>query len=406
MHLFIYGSSGIDKTALIQKALLEAGIRPLSIDAGKITLAAQSLGIPNAESLSQEGQVILYTRTEPEDTLSQNQVLDMLDRPCQVIGLIGDRTDPFIGKLLAHPLARRAELREDNRLAVAEVIHHFLVQASLAKSLGIDLKPRPDGLGQTIAIIGGGGKTTLLYMLARELAAHGQRVIVTTTTHIRKPTADQVPMTLTFDTATGEPLQTGRQLSEISAALDRYGLVAVLQPTDETDIRGEKKMGPPRGLLEALPQLADFILAEADGSRGLPLKAPASYEPVFPPHTDYVMVLAGLSALNQPLQKVCHRPHLAAQRLGCDLDHRIQPADIARLTIQSYGPQKDLPDRSRLRFLLNQADALLPDGPLGTHPPADALKTAQVLLELGADRVFITSLQSAVPVLQSFIKER
>lgn len=279
-------------------------------------------------------------------------------------------------------------------------------ESPLAKALGIDWRPRSDGRGQTIAIIGGGGKTTLLYRLARELAACGQRVIVTTTTHIRKPSEDQVPITLTFAAATGDPQQIGRQLSEISAALDRHGLVAVLQPTDETDNRGEKKMGPPCGLLEKLPYLADFILAEADGSQGLPLKAPASYEPVFPPHTDYVMVLAGLSALNRPLQEVCHRPHLAAQRLGCDLDHRVQPEDVARLAILSCGPRKDLPDRSRLRFLLNQADALLPEGTLGTPPPSSALLAAQALLEHGAERVFITSLQSAVPVLQSFIKER
>ena len=51
------------------------------------------------------------------------------------------------------------------------------------------------------AIVGGGGKTSLLYALARELQAKG-RVIVTTSTKIRRPT--QLPVA---DPATPEELR-------------------------------------------------------------------------------------------------------------------------------------------------------------------------------------------------------
>ena len=39
-----------------------------------------------------------------------------------------------------------------------------------------------------ITIVGAGGKTTLLYALAKKLAANSQKVLATTTTHIMRPT--------------------------------------------------------------------------------------------------------------------------------------------------------------------------------------------------------------------------
>ena len=41
--------------------------------------------------------------------------------------------------------------------------------------------------GHVVSLVGGGGKTTLLYAFARHCAAKGWRVLVSTTTHIRQP---------------------------------------------------------------------------------------------------------------------------------------------------------------------------------------------------------------------------
>jgi hypothetical protein len=48
----------------------------------------------------------------------------------------------------------------------------------------------------------------------------------------------------------------------------------------------------------------------------------------------------------------------------------------------------------------------MPNGLLGVQPPAEALHTARLLADLGADHVYITALQSAVPVLHRLTKER
>ena len=62
------------------------------------------------------------------------------------------------------------------------------------------------------ALIGGGGKTTLLYTLAEELRRCGT-VIVTTSTHIQRP--EQYPVLLEGDE------------KDVAAALSENGVVCV-----------------------------------------------------------------------------------------------------------------------------------------------------------------------------------
>ena len=45
--------------------------------------------------------------------------------------------------------------------------------------------------GGVISLVGAGGKTTLMFRLARELADTGERVLTTTTTRILRPTKEQ-----------------------------------------------------------------------------------------------------------------------------------------------------------------------------------------------------------------------
>src|SRR5208337_1665177 len=49
--------------------------------------------------------------------------------------------------------------------------------------------------------------------------------------------------------------------------------------------------------------IADWIIVEADGAAGRPLKAPASHEPVIPSVTRHVVAVAGLRAIGLPLDE-------------------------------------------------------------------------------------------------------
>lgn len=148
------------------------------------------------------------------------------------------------------------------------------------------------------AIIGSGGKTTLLYRLARELM-HSGSVIVTTTTHIWQP--EDFPFALR---AAGQ------------------GFVCVGTPLPGG------KLGAPEQTMQELAALADYVLVEADGSAGRPLKAHASHEPVIPENARDVICVVGASGLNRPVQEVVHRPELFLQRTGSAL---ATPHAVARL---------------------------------------------------------------------------
>ena len=111
------------------------------------------------------------------------------------------------------------------------------------------------GRGVT-AIIGGGGKTTLMETLAGELSKKG-KVIITTTTHIYRP--EQYETLLDADEAA------------VSAALERSGIVCVASQAESG------KLCAPWLSMGTLAQLADFVLVEADGAKRLPLKAHASH---------------------------------------------------------------------------------------------------------------------------------
>ena len=140
------------------------------------------------------------------------------------------------------------------------------------------------GRGVT-ALIGGGGKTTLLYTLAEELRKTGS-VVLCTSTHIRVP--EQYP------------LVTGGA-EAIAAALQEHGAVCA-----GTRAEDGKLTASPVPFTE-LARLADYVLVEADGARGLPLKRHAAHEPVVPENAARVVLIVGADCFGKPVRDVCHR---------------------------------------------------------------------------------------------------
>ena len=139
---------------------------------------------------------------------------------------------------------------------------------SAITALGLE-KPR------VIAIIGGGGKSSLMAALGEEFRHRGETAVMTTTTHIRPPRQNGYM---------------GDDAAVLSDLLITNRVMTVGMPAEE------HKFGP-SPLLERLPQLADRVIIEADGTKGLPLKVPNEHEPVIPPFADAVVAVAGLSAL-------------------------------------------------------------------------------------------------------------
>lgn len=161
------------------------------------------------------------------------------------------------------------------------------------------------------ALIGGGGKTTLLYTLAEELRPRG-RVLLCTSTHIRTPSA--------YPPVFGDA-------EAIAAALRERGVVCAGSPAENG------KLTAPAASFEELASLADYVLVEADGSRGLPMKAHAPHEPVIPANAGNVILVVGADGFGLPVSRACHRPERWAQLAGCGTDDLVTPAGEARVIL-------------------------------------------------------------------------
>ena len=149
------------------------------------------------------------------------------------------------------------------------------------------------------AFIGSGGKTTLIDRLARELTG---TVIVCTSTHIYP--AKNLPF-----------------FAEIHGKITENCCVGT--PTDHG------KLTAPRQSFEELAALADYVLVEADGSRGLPLKAHLPHEPVIPACANQVIQVVGLSGLGKPIKEAVHRPERFAELCGCTVEDLATPERVA-----------------------------------------------------------------------------
>ena len=194
-----------------------------------------------------------------------------------------------------------------------------------------------DGKKHNICLVGGGGKTTVMYELAAAWADCGRKVLVLTSTHILQPAdgsfAADVP-------AVQNLWQQGR-----------YAVIGTPEPATG------KLTAPPQGLYNELQSQADVILCEADGSRHHPCKAPAAHEPVLLPDCDIVLAVAGMDALGCSLAQACQRQQLAAALLGCSAEKIIDAQMLASLLLSEQGARKNVGARAYY-IVLNKCDLL------------------------------------------------
>jgi probable selenium-dependent hydroxylase accessory protein YqeC len=162
-----------------------------------------------------------------------------------------------------------------------------------------------------LCAIGSGGKTSLIWHVARSLfrSRPALRILVTPTTKMRPPPP-------------GEPVRyCGGEPAGALAGITLSG-------------RFNKKTGKieslPPAVFEALIPAYDLVLAEGDGSRELPLKGWAAYEPAVPAATTVTIGILPISALGMRFdEETVFRPQAFSALCGAVLGETIRLEHLA-----------------------------------------------------------------------------
>ena len=201
---------------------------------------------------------------------------------------------------------------------------------------------------EVISLVGGGGKTTLMFALAQELALTGSSVITTTTTKIFEPLPSQTPLLL-LEADEEEMirllLENVNKHRHITLASERLASGKLNGISPELVVR-----------LAKVSRLS-HIIVEADGAARKSLKAPNLTEPVIPSNTSLVIPIVGIDALGIRLtEENVFRPQIVSELLGLPLGEVISAESIAFLITHHRGIIKGSPDRARIIPFINKVD--------------------------------------------------
>lgn len=234
---------------------------------------------------------------------------------------------------------------------------------------------------EIISFVGGGGKTTLMFRLAEEIPRL-HKTMITTTTKIYIPRADKYPVFIT------------QQNNFNKADLEQIFLSG-MKPTLGSEILPGNKL---KGVsLEQFNEIArwqgiDFILVEADGSKGLPLKGHLNYEPVIPQTTTMLVIVVGADVLGKTLDvEYIHRPEVVAQLTGSKPGSIITPELVAKLIKSPMGIMRTSPPQVRKTVIINKVDCL--------ESLDEAYQTAQLLVGDKIQKVILCSALSEHPII-------
>lgn len=201
---------------------------------------------------------------------------------------------------------------------------------------------------EMISLVGAGGKTTLMFCLARELKAWGKTVITTTTTKIREPSEEET-----------EGLYVESDVKKLKAfMMDHLGPRHHITLAAER-LEGRKLKGFSPEVIQKLWEFprVDCIIVEADGAAGRPVKAPREKEPVIPAATTLVVAIVGMEAIGTKVDELhVFQPERISKLTGVPLGGELDEEAVALLMTHPEGIWKGAPSASRVVAFLNKVD--------------------------------------------------
>jgi probable selenium-dependent hydroxylase accessory protein YqeC len=225
----------------------------------------------------------------------------------------------------------------------------------------------------TICVSGAGGKSSFLNLMA---CSYGGQAILTTTTHLGKEQSSlaETHVILEPDDQVSKMLLNAGKSVLVTAGKNHEGRWCALTDQQLEDLHY---------LCRSTNRL---LIVEADGSRGLPIKAPAQQEPVIPAFADMWVYVLGLSAIGKPLNdQIAHRPELIAQITNTGLGETIVLKTLIELFISLRAGLKAAPPGSKRIAILNQLDVC-------QISESTIIEEAKALTDAGYDYIWVGSL--------------
>ncbi len=203
--------------------------------------------------------------------------------------------------------------------------------------------------GGVVTLVGAGGKTTLMFRLAHELALKSGPVLTTTTTKIYMPKPEESETVIISDnlpdvaTQCRDALQHTNHVTAAAGYLHEHDKLTGFSAEDIELLRGN-------GLFR-------WILVEGDGAAHRSLKAPASYEPVIPGCTRWLVTLVGLDVIGKPLgEEWVFRSDLYSQITGLSPGDTVSEDSVVKAILHAQGLMKGCPKETIRYVFFNKAE--------------------------------------------------
>lgn len=204
---------------------------------------------------------------------------------------------------------------------------------------------------RVITIIGGGGKTSLMYYLLTELKRASQQSVATATTKLSaKPRL-------------GHRFVIAKNLADAAKAVAENGctddLVTLMAGFDAAT--PEKLIGIEADWIDKLAERVSetIIVVEGDGAAGKSLKGHLAHEPVIPLVSSLVIVVIGIDCIGTALTaENVHRPERVGELTGAAPGLPITAEVVVRLLFHSSGYLHNCPRGSMVLPFINKVESI------------------------------------------------
>jgi probable selenium-dependent hydroxylase accessory protein YqeC len=216
--------------------------------------------------------------------------------------------------------------------------------------------------GEKISIVGAGGKTTLMFILAEELRERG-RVLITTTTKIYLPPKNQYNHLILKESFGVYRDGESKHILSGNRVYIYCGDISKIKEEDsEIDVYGSsineenKIIGIDDKSISNFFDNYDYILIEADGAKKKPLKAWKENEPVVSSFTSTTIGVLSVEALNLKIcEKNIHRIEEFIKLTNGSVGNNINEEDVLSIIFKPEGLFKN--SKGRKILFINKAEA-------------------------------------------------